>query len=65
MPGIGVRSIAQIVVADELAERQVHADALHVPGRVKRQYAGVDVVEQRLKVRRLGLIHPAKVLLRP
>ena len=28
MPGIGVRSIAQDIVADEFAEREIRADAL-------------------------------------
>ena len=44
------------VVADELAEREVHSDALDVAGRVKRDHARIDVVEQRLEVRRAVLI---------
>ena len=45
------------IVADELAKRQIHADALNVPRRMERQHARIDVIEQRLKIRRLGLIH--------
>ncbi len=44
------------IVADELAKGEIHADALNVTRRVERQHAGVDVVEQRLKVRGLMLI---------
>ena len=49
------------IVADEFAEGEVHPDALNVPRRVKRQDARIDVVEQRLKIRSLGLVerHPA------
>ena len=47
----------QQVVADEFAERQIHADALFVAGRMKRNNARIDIVEQRLKVRSLRLVH--------
>ncbi len=44
------------IVADELAKRQVHSAALNVTRRVERQYARVDVVEQRLEVRGSRLV---------
>ena len=46
----------QHVVADEIAEGALHPDALLVPGRVERDDAGVDVVEQDLEVRRARLV---------
>ena len=41
----------QHVVADEIAEGAIHPDALLVPGRVERDDAGIDVVQQHLEVR--------------
>lgn len=47
------------VVAQEVAEGRVHPLALHVARRMKRDDAGVDVVEEHVEVRGPALIHAA------
>ncbi len=50
------------VVADEVAERALHADALLVTGRMERDDAGVDIVQQHLEVRGARMIEPGTEL---
>src|SRR5581483_6863909 len=50
------------VVADEVAEAALHPDPLVVAGRVKRDHAPVDVVEEDLEVRRARLIEAGRLL---
>ena len=45
------------VVAEKIAERPIHSPTLHVAGCVKRDDAGVHVVEEDIEVRRPGLVH--------
>ena len=45
------------VVPEKIAQRAIHPLALHVPGRVERDDAGVHVVEQDIEVRRPRLVH--------
>ena len=46
------------VVADEIAKCALHADALFVPGRVERNDAGVDVVQEHLEIRGTRMVEP-------
>ena len=46
------------VVADEIAERALHPDALFVPRGMKRNDARVDVVQQHLEIRGARMVEP-------
>ena len=46
----------QHVVADEIAERPLHPDALFVPRRMERDDAGIDVIQEHLEVRGARMI---------